>query len=63
MKSLKCSDLGMECSFSATAETADELKQKMLEHAKEVHAEMLAGMSEEDKARLLAAMDEKMVTI
>jgi predicted small metal-binding protein len=62
MKSLACSDMGMECSFSAEAETADEVKAKMLAHAQEVHAEMLAGMTEEEKAGLVAMMDEKMVT-
>jgi predicted small metal-binding protein len=62
MKSLACADMGMECSFSAQGETADEVKQKMLAHAQDAHAEMLAGMSDEEKAGLMSAMDEKMVT-
>ena len=62
MKSLACSDLGMECSFSAQGETADEVKQKMLAHAQDANAEMLAGMSDQEKADLMAAMDAKMVT-
>ena len=62
MKSLACSDLGMECSFSAQGETADEVKQKMLAHAQDAHAEMLAGMSDQEKADLMAAIDAKMVT-
>jgi predicted small metal-binding protein len=62
MKSLACSDLGMECSFTAQGETADELKQKMLAHAQDAHAEMLAGMADQEKADLMALMDAKMVT-
>ena len=63
MKSLACSDLGMECSFTTEAETADEIKQKMLAHAQDAHAEMLAGMSDQEKADLMAAMDAKMKTV
>ncbi len=62
MKSLACSDLGMECSFTAEGETAEEVKEKMLAHAQDAHAEMLAGMSDQEKAGLMATMDEKMKT-
>jgi predicted small metal-binding protein len=62
MKSLACSDLGMECGFKAEGETAEEVKQKMLAHAQDAHAEMLAGMSDQEKAGLMATMDEKMET-
>ena len=63
MKTLACSDLGMECSFKAEAETADEIKQMMLAHAQDAHAEMLAGMSDQEKVDLMAAMDAKMKTV
>lgn len=62
MKSLACSDLGMECTFKAEGETAEEVKEKMLAHAQDAHAEMLAGMSDQEKAGLMATMDEKMET-
>jgi len=63
MRSLACSDLGMECGFTAEGETAEEVKDKMLAHAQDAHAEMLAGMSDQEKADLMAAMDAKMKTI
>ena len=62
MRSLSCSDIGIECSFSAQGETADEVKQKMLAHAQDAHAEMLAGMSDQEKADMMAATDPKMAT-
>ena len=62
MVTLACADMGMECSFVAQGETGDEVKQKMLAHAQEAHADMLAGMSDEEKAALMATMDAKMAT-
>lgn len=59
MKDLSCKEMGMDCAFRAEGETADEVKAKMLEHAAAVHADMLAGMSEEQKAEMMATMDEK----
>ena len=39
-KSLACADAGMDCSWSGTAESEEELMTKVAEHAKEVHPEM-----------------------
>ncbi len=36
-KSIKCSDTGVDCDWSATAETEEELLKKVHEHAKEQH--------------------------
>jgi predicted small metal-binding protein len=59
MKELSCSEMGMECPFRAEGETADEVKAKMMEHAAAEHADMLAGMTDEQKTGLMATMDEK----
>jgi len=59
MKELSCSEMGIECAFRAESETADEVKAKLLEHAAAEHADMLAGMTEEQKAEMMATMDEK----
>lgn len=40
-KSICCRDVGMDCDFSATAETLEGLMQKCVEHARTDH-----GMSE-----------------
>lgn len=58
MKTIKCSDFGMDCHFEATGETNEEVKQKAYKHAEEVHAEKLAGMSEEEKQAMDKKMDE-----
>jgi predicted small metal-binding protein len=36
-KSIKCSDTGVDCDWSTTAETEEELLKKVHEHAKEQH--------------------------
>ena len=61
MYKLSCRDMGMECGFSATGETKDELKGKMMEHAKMEHKDMLEKMSEEEKKDMMAKMEEKMM--
>jgi len=37
MPSFKCKDIGMNCSFEATAKTEDELMKKITEHAGRAH--------------------------
>lgn len=39
-KTFKCADAGNECSWSATAESEDELMKKVAEHAKTAHPGM-----------------------
>jgi len=52
MPSFKCKDVGVDCSFEATAETEEELMKKIAEHAKEAHgmetipADMLARVKQ-----------------
>jgi len=39
-KSLSCADAGKDCSWSATAQTEEELLAKATEHVKESHKDM-----------------------
>ena len=39
-KSISCSDAGKDCGWSATAETEEELMNKVAEHAKIDHKDM-----------------------
>ncbi len=39
-KSISCADAGKECGWSATAETEDELMQKVSEHVQTDHKEI-----------------------
>ncbi|HEX7586653.1 MAG TPA: DUF1059 domain-containing protein [Patescibacteria group bacterium] len=60
MKTLSCKDMGTDCSFVATGETAEEVKNKMMEHAKADHTEMFNKMSKDEKMGMMKMMDEKM---
>ncbi len=39
-KSISCADAGSDCGWSATAETEEELMNKVAEHAKAEHKDM-----------------------
>ncbi len=39
-KSISCSDAGSDCGWSATAQTEEELMEKVAEHAKEEHKDL-----------------------
>jgi predicted small metal-binding protein len=52
--------MGKECDFTATGETAQDVKDKMMEHAKAEHKDMLDSMSDSEKNDMMAMMDEKM---
>ena len=39
-KSISCADAGADCSWSATAETEEELMGKVADHVKEEHKEL-----------------------
>ena len=56
---MSCSEIGLECPFRAEGETADEVKAKLLEHVAAAHADMLAGITDEQKTAMMATMDEK----
>lgn len=48
MKTIKCSQVGGgTCPFEVTAATAEEAKMKMSEHAKTMHADMVASATPE----------------
>ncbi len=39
-KSISCADVGADCNWSATADTEEQLMEKVAEHAKEEHQGM-----------------------
>lgn len=55
-KTLKCKDFGIDCSFSITSEDGKEAMDISMAHASKVHADKMAGMSEEDKAKMIEQM-------
>jgi predicted small metal-binding protein len=60
MKTLACSDMGMECDYISTKPTAQDVKDDLLAHAQDAHSEMLASMSEQDRAEMMRLKDERM---
>lgn len=60
MYSLKEKDLmpGTECEFEATGETKDEVNEKMLEHAKQAHADTFSQMTPEQSQQTMQRADE-----
>jgi predicted small metal-binding protein len=57
MLKASCADMGARCRWQATAETADELRKKIWEHAESEHKDMLARMSESQRAHFEARID------
>ncbi|HEX9608718.1 MAG TPA: DUF1059 domain-containing protein [Candidatus Paceibacterota bacterium] len=59
MKTIKCSQVGGgQCPFDVTAETVEEAKQKMSEHAKVAHADMVAQATPESMTEWNKMFDE-----
>ncbi len=56
MKTLKCADLSISCSFSVSGISANEVKDKMIEHITKIHPEFL-GKTILDVRELRANMD------
>ena len=53
-----CRDLGVDCNFSATGETFEEVKNAVFAHAGVVHKDELASMTPEQLRELEMAVDE-----
>ena len=45
MMSFVCKDLGMNCDYVATGATVEEVKQAAMNHAQQVHGDMLKSLS------------------
>ena len=57
MPRVSCADMGASCQWEATAETGEELKILIRKHAESAHKDMLAGMSEAERAEMEARID------
>jgi predicted small metal-binding protein len=54
-----CRDLGLaECDFAASAPTLKKLEYKMLEHARDEHPQLIAGITEEQHEALMKQIAE-----
>jgi predicted small metal-binding protein len=55
-KMLRCSDVGIECDAVIQAETEDELMQKVVKHAKDIHS--ITEITPEIAAKVKAAIQD-----
>ena len=55
---LKCDDVvsGLGCEFVATGGSSDEVRDTMLAHGGSVHADLMAGMSEDEAQKAYTEM-------
>lgn len=58
-----CVALGVHCTFTTTAESADEVKKALFAHADVVHKDMLESMTPEQLAGLEKAVDAAIVPV
>jgi len=49
---------GMDCEFTTTGDTTDEVKQNSYAHAKEVHKDVIASMPEDKLKEMDQLMDK-----
>ncbi len=64
MYRFECKDLGMiQCNFSATGQTTDEVKNKAIQHAQQVHADMLKGMSPQQTEDFIKTVVSKIKSV
>jgi len=59
MFEVSCRDLGLaECDFVAAAPSVRKLESKMLEHARDEHPELIAGITEEQHEAMMKQIAE-----
>ncbi len=57
MEKFACKDLGIDCNFSTTGATRDEVKQTAMEHGGAVHGDLMRNMSPEQSAAFARQLD------
>lgn len=63
MKVLACKDVsGIECGYTAEAETDDEIKAMLMGHGDSAHADIMAGVTEEQKAEMAKKMGDSLAS-
>ena len=58
MMKLACRDVGVDCDFVATGNTAEEVKKKGMDHAMMVHKDKMDSMNEDEKKKMMMKIDE-----
>lgn len=57
MEKFACKHLGIDCDFEATGDTKEEVLQKAMAHGSTVHADLMAGMTDEQSAQFAQQLE------
>lgn len=57
MEKFACKDLGLDCSFSTTGATKEEVMKKAMEHGGVAHADLMKNMTAEQSAAFAKQLD------
>jgi len=57
MEKFACKDLGIDCNFTATGATKEEVAQKAMAHGQVAHAELMKTMTTEQSAAFARQLD------
>lgn len=59
---IKCQDVsGWECGFTANAETADDIRQQMIDHFLAEHGEKMAELSDKQQNEISEKIEEMLI--
>jgi predicted small metal-binding protein len=61
MYSVACTDLGFDCSFVAQDRSPRKVRDLMLDHARDAHPEVLAGITDVERRELVRRIDDHVV--
>jgi predicted small metal-binding protein len=50
MQKFECKNLGLDCDFSVTGSTREEVERKAMEHGGKVHQDLMRGLNEKQAA-------------
>ena len=57
MEKFACKDLGIDCNFSTTGATKEEVMKKAMEHGGAVHGDLMRAMTPEQSAAFARQLD------
>jgi predicted small metal-binding protein len=63
MEKFACKDLGIDCNFTATGATKEEVVQKAMAHGGVAHADLMKSMTKEQSAAFAKQLDAAIKTV
>ena len=63
MQKFACKDLGIDCGFTATGATKDEVMRKAMQHGNTAHADMMKKLTKEQSAKFAKDLEAAIKTV